>query len=520
MIRRWYHNLLIAEKIRYLLMVVGFVCVATFGSISMYWGSYSIKQTFEHEAVNTARYLGQRNVAALRFNNPEFANEILKGINDKSYSEICIFNKNKEIFASYPEGTQCSPPTLLSDGQYQEATERINGHTVLVRNIIADGETLGAVTVSRYAEPVTAYLKTQLKITFILTVLCIMVSYVVAGYLQRIISRPIVDIAASAQNIVHKNSYDQRLVQSQSDELGQVAEAFNRVLNMMQTRLQETAMQNQKLNLANRMIIKKVSSLSEEFMDAAGSFMVYNELVTNEVFGPMTQEYMSYQKDVIEALQTYNIKVDSIGRLSEIYSAAISSPETQIHLGTFLSELVRQYKNKLPLVTLDASRLSESCGKTYLHVHNEAWEEIFRILLQMFHSFTGAVEFRPHISFSFQDTTRILTIAFGEKKAQSQLLPENSHLQSLIERLNKTTEKDITNDYVKNSIEDPDAAEEFLSEDSLQRQHIHYILDSIGYIAGANRILTEHEFGPSKFMLSLNLTEICDEYNFIKVSST
>ncbi|MES2985289.1 MAG: CHASE sensor domain-containing protein [Pseudomonadota bacterium] len=508
--RAWYSRLPIADKIRCLLMAIGLVCVLSFGGIGLYYGSYSVQKTFQEEALNTVRLIGERNVAALRFNNPDFTRENLKTIEDSSYLQICIYDKSQKIFALYSRiDDRCVGPDLRADGLYKETIVREGGRTLISKNIIANGEIVGAIALLRDELPVRNYIKTQLKVIGILVLISMLICYFAANFLQRIVSRPIVDIANHAQSIVHHSDFGSRLTRTPSDELGKVVEAFNHVLGIMQTKLSEVTQQLDDSKQANQMIIKKVGEIGEDFVDTAGSFLVYSDLTSQNIFGPMVSEYLPYQLDVLESMQVHNVKIDAIKRLSELYARAINTAPVYLNLSSFIQDLTKQYKMRFAFVKTDSLACIERTSGLGISVYKEAWDELFRIAQQLLTSYLGTIDFAARIYFDFDVFTDTLTLSLLEDSPQP-AAAEKKH-SAILDLIKSLSELDDFNDeesYAKNSIHDPDAANEFLSDESMDRSQLLYILDSISYIANANRIAVSHQFHTNRFNLCLKLATV------------
>ena len=509
MIMQWYNGLLIAEKLKYLLLLFGAVCIAAFSSISMYYGALSLSTSLEREALSTANYLGQRSVAALRFDNPSFIAETINSIENQGFRSICVYNRAGIMVAHHQDTRACVKPSRSADGMFHTISHRHAGVFTVVRNIVVDGELVGAVSLQQKSSAMEQYLWDQLQVIAVVAIISLLIGYVVASYLQRILSRPIVDMARSAQNIARMESGEQSLMKhNRSDEIGQVVQAFNRALTFMQGEVEEMRGQHRGAIEANKRILDRFDHLSSDFSEVAGAMMVYSEMVTSRVYGPMTTDYVPYQRDLIEALQKFHIKIESLRKLSDIYAHAIGVLPQRLCLSDFIQSVVAHYQAKIPVAKIDSINTDALCSHVYLHVHMEAWDELFRIIAHLMQSMTGVVAFSPVILFNFQLSSHTLEIALGESAAGVRVV--NPALEDLIRMLNASVvddEEEIA--YKKHSIEDPESADEFLSEEGLRREDVAFILDSMNYIAGANQICVEHTFHERRFTIRLHLNEVC-----------
>ena len=132
-----------------------------------------------------------------------------------------LYRPDGTVFATYE-------PTSAWTGEQFSVT----------REIVEGGQLLGSaelVTRSQLGERVLAYSGIVLAVM----ALALGAALVLSAWLQRVITRPILDIDAAARNVIQGNDYAIRARKSTEDEIGALADAFNRMLDEIHRRTAE-----------------------------------------------------------------------------------------------------------------------------------------------------------------------------------------------------------------------------------------------------------------------------------------
>jgi PAS domain S-box-containing protein len=109
------------------------------------------------------------------------------------------------------------------------------GRAEIVAPVVQNGETLGTVyLLARYdvAGRVRAYLSALGAIMVVGLVAALFAS----SWLQRVVSQPMKSIASAARQIVEKRDYSFRAAKTTDDEIGVVVDAFNKMLDEIESR--------------------------------------------------------------------------------------------------------------------------------------------------------------------------------------------------------------------------------------------------------------------------------------------
>jgi PAS domain S-box-containing protein len=171
---------------------------------------------------------------ALAFDDRDAAAHNLAGLQARpSVRAAALYTPDGRLYASYAQrGEQQAPAVApaMQNGAH------INGERVeLVEPVIQNGELLGAIYLrARY--DVVGRVKAYLGILATVMCLSLVIAFVLASWLQSVITRPMESMANVARQIVNRRDYALRALKTTGDEIGVVVDAFNNMLDEVQSR--------------------------------------------------------------------------------------------------------------------------------------------------------------------------------------------------------------------------------------------------------------------------------------------
>jgi hypothetical protein len=247
-----------------------------------------------------------------------------------------------------------------------------------------------------------------------------------------------------------------------------------------------------------------MKALSEEYMECIDSFLAYSDMVSSNALGPSAKNYIPYQMDVLECLVGYQIKIESYARISQIYKNSVSQERIDLDLSHYMRAFVFRLKKSMPFLQLEQS----VSPNITISVYREAWDEIFNILFNFFESLTASVNFNSSYKIEYDENAQILNIMCRDQEGvRPSPALSNSNDNYPLPYFNFAQPEEVVEEevYLKNTIDDPNVADDFINEEVFHRSHIKYILEMIVYIAHANKIVVEHSFEAKKLSIKLVL---------------
>lgn len=222
----------IARSIRYRLVLV--VLVTTFaaltvaGAAMVFYDLRAYQKAWVNDLVTQADILGRASAPALAFDDAKSARENLSLLRARpQISAAAIYNARGRLFASYARGS--NPDADLPAFPEWDGS-RISGREVqLFKRIVENNEILGTVYLNADYE-LLERLKDYLGILGSVMGLSLLVALLVSAWLQRTVSKPILEISSVARQVMERRDFSLRAPKTTEDEIGYLADVFNDML--------------------------------------------------------------------------------------------------------------------------------------------------------------------------------------------------------------------------------------------------------------------------------------------------
>jgi two-component system, sensor histidine kinase len=199
---------------------------------------------------------------ALSFDDRESATRHLSALQARaSISAAALYTPDGALYAFYVRSGETPPPATrpnLGMGAQVEG-ERVE----LLQSIIQAGEPLGSIYL-RANYDVTGRVTAYAGIVAAVLVLSLFVALITSGWLQRMITDPLESMAGVARKVAEDRDYSARARKVTNDEIGFVVEAFNNMLEEVQSQIQVRLATEHALNEANRRKDEFLATLAHE----------------------------------------------------------------------------------------------------------------------------------------------------------------------------------------------------------------------------------------------------------------
>ena len=179
-----------------------------------------------------AAIVADNTTAALVFQDPDTAVEVLRSLRSKRHVvEACIFDAEGMLFARFGRvGGTCPAP------RRGEGTVFDGRSVVLWRPIVLTDSQLGMVVLRSDLSTLAERLRLQLLMLGGALGIAALAALLLSLRLQRVVSEPIVELAAVAAAVRSEADYSLRAHRRSDDELGELVEGFNQMLDQIQAR--------------------------------------------------------------------------------------------------------------------------------------------------------------------------------------------------------------------------------------------------------------------------------------------
>lgn len=249
---------------------------------------YLIRADMREHLTALAEVIGANTTAALSFDDSDAATQLLGSLKKQQVVDsAALFDAAGELFATYfSESAQHGSPALPEFEGYHFDSH----HLHVVQKVIENGEQIGTIYITGDLSVINAQMLNYTIVVVVVMLIACGAAYLLASKLQILISGPILDLTATAQQISEKNDYSLRATKTGNDELGALCDKFNLVLdqaaaskaeleqahNDLELRVTERTQQlratNAELNkeIAERLKAEeKLETIHREFIEAA-----------------------------------------------------------------------------------------------------------------------------------------------------------------------------------------------------------------------------------------------------------
>jgi PAS domain S-box-containing protein len=227
-------GLSIKRKLVLIIMIVSTLVIIFAGGSFVIYERHSFRQAMADDLSSLAEVIGNNCNAALSFDSPEDAADVLGSLHTSSHVLLaCLHRVNGEVMTTYQRDEsiimETTTPPAGSGFQFKP--------TMLEawHEILQNGKPVGSLYIRSDLEELDAFLNKRLLEGASMILLAFFIAYFLAERLQRTISVPVLALAGTASSIAESQDYSARAVKISEDELGMLTDAFNKMLSRVQS---------------------------------------------------------------------------------------------------------------------------------------------------------------------------------------------------------------------------------------------------------------------------------------------
>jgi len=313
-----FRNLLIRRKLTLLMTLSSSLTLLV---VCVIWGvsdRTNSRRNLVQELELMGDIIGQSCVAAIDFDDEEEMRDNLRLLYQHEHVRRAhLFDVEGRVLAGYDRepGGRTSAPRFEPGGAHFES-----GSVTVFRPIVFESQNLGTIAIESDLSGIYAREIAFAKIVLFVLVLCTLVAAAIADRLQRIVSRPITTLTATARAVSERKDYSLRATKMGEDEVGFLTEAFNEMLGELEAhrdtleekvdlRTSELTRKNDQLRVSMEQakaagIAKSqfLATMSHEIRTPMNGILGMNDLLLESSLSSQQKSYAEIVKSSTESL--------------------------------------------------------------------------------------------------------------------------------------------------------------------------------------------------------------------------
>lgn len=342
-------NVPIRRKVLIMLLLMSLVVMLMMRVAFFTYEYLTFRDTIGSRLKIMGRVIASNSTAALAFDNPDDATEILSALGaDPDIVAAAVYDHNGRLFARYPVKREAEkfPSQPEADGyRYRD------GADVGWQPIVVEQRRLGTLYLRFESDAmIHHWLAGSLKLGASIMAVVLLLAYVVARFIQRQISLPILELSVAAKEIAERRDYSARAKQHGNDELGQLTGAFNQMLDQIEARDREISGLNQdleqrveqrtaQLEAANRELEAFSYSVSHDLRAPLRHIDGYAQLLQKRIGTKVDDTERRYMTTIISSSKGLGTLIDELLAFSRMGRAELR--QTQVNSQAMVEEVQR-----------------------------------------------------------------------------------------------------------------------------------------------------------------------------------
>lgn len=214
--------------------------------------SYDIEETKKNlaDSLNiTSDLIETYSATGLSLGNRDEVNEVIDKLSINRFMRgVWVFDANNELFAVYDPHKHNEKEILEA---YQAQNVYFKSNRIVVSNPILYGsKRLGTLIIMADLTGVKLRTTHQITVVVVMVILSLLASVLFSRRLQNTITKPFNLLVETVQEITQKNDFSIRAPKTSDEELGILTNAFNNMLDEVESRNKDLKKSEQRLNLA------------------------------------------------------------------------------------------------------------------------------------------------------------------------------------------------------------------------------------------------------------------------------
>jgi signal transduction histidine kinase/DNA-binding response OmpR family regulator len=312
-----------------------------------------------------ARVVGENCASPLEFEYAREATQTLSGLQAKPHVlAAAVYDRKGKVFATYTAPGQS--PARLPGAPPADGHQFLSGRVVLLQPILHRDERVGSILVDYDLEEIWRRVWQNCASVGGVLVISWGIAFLVASWLQRYISKPILGLAQVANVISEKRDYSVRAVRQTDDEIGFLINCFNGMLEQMEKHERALREINDQLAKSETRALAAteaksqfLANMSHELRTPLNAIIGYSEMLQEEVEEAGQKQFIGDLRKIHGAAKHQLNLINDILDLSKVEAGKMTLFIESFEIGRAIEEVATTIR---PLVEGKGNRLEIELG--------------------------------------------------------------------------------------------------------------------------------------------------------------
>ncbi|HZI32057.1 MAG TPA: CHASE sensor domain-containing protein, partial [Candidatus Binatia bacterium] len=220
---RKFQDIPIRQKLTVIIMIASTVALLLVAAGFVAYDLVTFRKKMVNDLSTLAKIIGDRSAAALSFRDQAVARDTLHAlVFQKHIAAAALYDADGKLFAQYPTNAAAAGfPISPEPDDAHFGPDRLGRSGLMIyHKIYAAPDFVGTVYLESDLREIKQRFERYAGIVLLLTLASWLVTLFLSGRLQRVISRPIFDLAETARTVSADKDYSVRATKHGGDELG------------------------------------------------------------------------------------------------------------------------------------------------------------------------------------------------------------------------------------------------------------------------------------------------------------
>jgi len=312
----------------------------------------SSRRAMVQALVTRAHILAANSTAALAFQNPEDATQVLHALGtDPTMIGAALYDSHGQLFATFPARAKPGtvPAAPMATGHHFERSL-----LAISEPVVETGQRLGTIYLESDLRELNQRLHADAIVLLLSVFGSIAVAFALASWLQRGIAHPILALADVARTVSESKDYSVRSRTVGDDEVGILSEAFDQMLGEIQRREREVRLLNAdlerrvnertaELEASNKELEAFSYSVSHDLRAPLRHVDGFVELLTKHASSILDEKARDYLTKISAAAKRMGALIDDLLVFSRMGRTEMR--KTSVNLASMTADVIQELRD-------------------------------------------------------------------------------------------------------------------------------------------------------------------------------